>query len=46
MKLGNHYFSNEKWQTIYESYGIKRKNGYISTVERNKARKKHNKKKK
>jgi len=45
MYLGNHCISSEKWQTIYEEYGIKRKNGYISTPERIKARKKHRKKK-
>ena len=46
MYLGEHYLSNEKWQSIYEDYGGKRKNGYISTVERIKARKKNRKKKK
>ena len=45
MYLGNYYISREKWQTIYEDYGGKRKNGYISTPERNKARKKNRKKK-
>ena len=45
MYLGNHYISNEKWNSIYESYGIPRKNGYISTVERIKAKKKNRKKK-
>lgn len=37
--------SKDKWMTCYESFGMKRKNGYITTAERNKAKKRHNKKK-
>ena len=39
------YMTRDKWTTYYDSIGIKRKNGYITTAERNKARKKHKKKK-
>lgn len=46
MYYGGYCISSEKWQTIYEDCGGKRKNGYISTPERIKAKKKHHKKKK
>ena len=39
------YLSRDKWITYYDSINIKRKNGYITTAERNKARKKHKRKK-
>jgi len=44
MYLGNFTVSRDKWTTIYEQYGIPRKNGYITTAERIKAKKKHHKK--
>jgi hypothetical protein len=44
MYLGNFTVSRDKWTTIYEQYGIPRKNGYITTAERIKAKKKHRKK--
>lgn len=45
MNLGNFTVSADKWTTIYDGYGIPRKNGYITTAERIKAKKKHRKKK-
>lgn len=46
MHLGNITISNDKWMNIYESLGKKRQNGYISTEERIKAKKKHRKNRK
>lgn len=45
MYLGDFTISRDKWNTIYEGFGIPRKNGYITTEEKIKARKKHKKKK-
>ena len=45
MYLGNFTVSMDKQTTIYEGYGIPRKNGYITTAERINAKKKHKKKK-